>query len=119
MGIHPDLIVARCNEPLEDALLKKIAMFCNVRPDCVIENRTLPILYEAPLMLERQGFSAIVCRELGLETPAPDLADWAEMVQDPVLATALMDRILHHARCFSLRGESYRLKHPELYAHKE
>ena len=80
MGIHPDLIVARCNEPLEDALLKKIAMFCNVRPDCVIENRTLPILYEAPLMLERQGFSAIVCRELGLETPAPDLADWAEMV---------------------------------------
>ena len=80
MGIHPDLIVARCNEPLEDALLKKIAMFCNVRPDCVIENRTLPVLYEAPLMLERQSFSAIVCRELGLETPAPDLADWAEMV---------------------------------------
>ena len=80
MGIHPDLIVARCNEPLEDALLKKIAMFCNVRPDCVIENRTLPVLYEAPLMLERQSFSAIVCRELGLETPAPDLADWTEMV---------------------------------------
>jgi CTP synthase len=80
MGIHPALIVARCNEPLEDALLKKIAMFCNVRPDCVIENRTLPVLYEAPLMLERQSFSAIVCRELGLETPAPDLADWAEMV---------------------------------------
>jgi DNA replication protein DnaC len=41
------------------------------------------------------------------------------MVQDPVLSTALMDRILHHARCFSLRGESYRLKHPELYAHRD
>lgn len=45
-----------------------------------------------------------------------EIPDWAEMVGDPVLATALMDRILHHARCFSLQGGSYRLKHPELYA---
>lgn len=52
-------------------------------------------------------------------TTNKEIPDWAEMVQDPVLATALMDRILHHARCFSLRGESYRLKHPELYAHKD
>ena len=80
MGIHPDIIVLRCNEPLEDSLLKKIAMFCNVAPDCVIENRTLPVLYEAPLMLERQGFSGIVCRELGLETPPPELSDWETMV---------------------------------------
>ena len=81
MGIHPDIIVLRCNEPLEEALMRKIAMFCNVRPDCVIENRTLPSLYEAPLMLESQGFSAIVCRELGMETPPPRLADWEAMVQ--------------------------------------
>ncbi len=52
-------------------------------------------------------------------TTNKEIPDWAEMVQDPVLATALMDRILHHARCFSLRGESYRIKHPELYAHRE
>jgi DNA replication protein DnaC len=52
-------------------------------------------------------------------TTNKEIPDWAEMVQDPVLATALMDRILHHARCFSLRGESYRLKHPELYAHRD
>ena len=81
MGIHPDIIVLRCNEPLEEALMRKIAMFCNVRPDCVIENRTLPSLYEAPLMLESQGFSGIVCRELGMETPPPRLADWEAMVQ--------------------------------------
>ena len=81
MGIHPDIIVLRCNEPLDKALMGKIAMFCNVRPDCVIENRTLPSLYEAPLMLESQGFSGIVCRELGLETPPPKLADWEAMVQ--------------------------------------
>ena len=81
MGIHPDIIVLRCNEPLEEALMRKIAMFCNVREDCVIENRTLPTLYEAPLMLEAQGFSGIVCRELGLETQPPRLADWEAMVQ--------------------------------------
>ena len=81
MGIHPDIIVLRCNEPLEEALMRKIAMFCNVRPDCVIENRTLPTLYEAPLMLEKQGLSGIVCRELGLMTPSPALADWEAMVE--------------------------------------
>ncbi len=81
MGIHPDIIVLRCNEPLEESLMRKIAMFCNVREDCVIENRTLPALYEAPLMLEKQGFSGIVCRELGLETHLPQLADWEAMVQ--------------------------------------
>ena len=81
MGIHPDIIVLRCNEELEEALLRKIAMFCNVPPDCVVENRTLPILYEAPLMLEKQNFSGIVCRELGLEVPPPELAEWTAMVE--------------------------------------
>ncbi|MBQ6503922.1 MAG: CTP synthase [Flexilinea sp.] len=81
MGIHPDIIVLRCNEPLEQGLMQKIAMFCNVSPDCVIENRTLPVLYEAPLMLEQQNFSGIVCRELGIEAAEPDLKDWASMVE--------------------------------------
>jgi len=81
MGINPNIIVLRCDEPIEDqAVLDKIALFCNVKPDCVIENRTLPVLYEAPLMLERANFSGIVCRELGIEAPEPDLADWREMV---------------------------------------
>ncbi len=81
MGIHPDIIVLRCNEALEESLLQKIAMFCNLRPDCVFENQTLPILYEAPLMLEKQDFSGVVCRELGLETPPPDLREWTAMVE--------------------------------------
>ena len=54
-------------------------MFCNVKPDCVIENRTIPILYEAPLMLEKRDFSLIVCRELGLWTKAPELSEWKTM----------------------------------------
>ena len=87
MGIHPDIIVLRCNEPLEENLIQKIAMFCNVAPDCVIENRTLPILYAAPLMLEEQGLSGIVCRELGITAPEPDLRDWAAMVQRVLTAS--------------------------------
>ncbi len=80
LGIHPNLIVLRCDEPLEPSIFQKIALFCNVRPDCVIENLTLPDLYEAPLMLERSHFSEVVCRELGLTVPKPDLAEWEEMV---------------------------------------
>ena len=83
MGVNPNIIVLRCDEPLEPSIFEKIALFCNVKRDCVIENITLPNLYEAPLMLEKSNFSSVVCRELGLETKAPDLADW----------TALVDRI--------------------------
>ncbi|MBR2765298.1 MAG: CTP synthase [Blautia sp.] len=80
MGIKPDIIVLRCDEPLEESIFRKIAMFCNVKEDCVIENRTLESLYEAPLMLEEAGFSSVVCRELGLDVPEPDLTEWKEMV---------------------------------------
>ena len=80
MGISPNIIVLRCDEPLEPEIFRKIAMFCNVKPDCVIENRTLPTLYEAPLMLEDEDFSLIVCRELGLWTRPPQLDEWRAMV---------------------------------------
>ncbi|MBP3305126.1 MAG: CTP synthase, partial [Oscillospiraceae bacterium] len=81
MGVKPDIIVLRCDEPLEESIFRKISMFCNVKPDCVIENITLPVLYEAPLMLEKSNLSGIVCRELGLETTAPDLTEWEQMVR--------------------------------------
>ena len=81
-GISPDIIVLRCDEPITDrSVFEKIAGFCGVRPDCVIENVTLPSLYEAPLMLEAANFSSVVCRELGLKTPPPDLREWREMVE--------------------------------------
>ena len=81
MGVKPDIIVLRCDEPLEESIFQKISMFCNVKPDCVIENITIPVLYEAPLMLEKANLSAIVCRELGLTTPQPDLTEWKQMVE--------------------------------------
>lgn len=87
MGISPNVIVLRCDEPLEKSIFKKIAMFCNVRPDCVIENRTIPILYEAPLMLEKNGLCDIVCREMGIECKKPDLKSWENMVKSIKNAT--------------------------------
>lgn len=82
MGISPDVIVLRADERITDAdIFQKIAGFCNVALDCVIENRTLPILYEAPLMLEEAKLSEIVCRELHIDAPAPDLREWKEMVE--------------------------------------
>ncbi len=81
MGVKPDIIVLRCDEPLEDSIFQKISMFCNVKSDCVIENITIPVLYEAPLMLEKQNFSGIVCRELGIKTPDPDLKEWKELIE--------------------------------------
>ena len=80
MGVKPDIIILRCDEPLEESIFKKIAMFCNVKPDCVIENITLPVLYEAPIMLEKSNFSAIVCRELGIHAPDIDMSEWNEML---------------------------------------
>ena len=65
------------------------------------------------------GFVSDACGRSSLVfTTNKGMPDWAEMVGDPVLATAPMDGILHHARCFSLQGESYRLKHPEPYARR-
>ncbi len=80
MGINPNIIVLRCDEPLEKSIFEKISLFCNVKPDCVVENITLPLLYEAPLMLEQSNFSEVVCRELNIKTEAPDLSDWEAMV---------------------------------------
>ena len=81
MGINPDIIVLRCDRPLEKSIFRKIALFCNVREECVIENLTLPDLYEAPLMLERSGFSEAVCKRLGITAPRPRLDEWMKMVE--------------------------------------
>ena len=80
MGISPDIIVCRVDEPMDESIKHKISLFCNVKPDCVIENMTLPILYECPIMLESQNFSDVVCRELGIDAPPPELTSWKEML---------------------------------------
>ena len=82
MGINPNIIVLRTDEKITDeTIFSKIAHFCNVKDDCVIENTTLPTLYAAPLMLEKAGLAAVACRELGLKSPVPDLKDWENLVE--------------------------------------
>ncbi len=81
MGISPNIIVARADEPLSFDIIKKISLFCNVKEDCVIENLTLPGLYEAPIMLHNKGLDEVVCRELGLTLPKADLTEWCEMIE--------------------------------------
>ena len=80
MGVNPNIIILRCDEPLESSIFDKISLFCNVKRDCVIENITLPNLYEAPLMLEKANFSAVVCRELGIYSDGLNLKEWSQMV---------------------------------------
>ena len=81
VGIQPDILVCRTDAPITEDIRRKIALFCNVSPDCVIQNTTASTLYEAPLLLEKEGLSEAVCRGLSLDCPEPDLAEWAAMVE--------------------------------------
>ena len=80
LGITPNIIVFRTDDHVDPAIIRKIALFCNVKEDCVIETLTVPSLYEAPIELEKKNISTVVCRELGLTTPEPDLREWKEML---------------------------------------
>ena len=81
VGIQPDVLVCRTDTPISEDIRMKIALFCNVEPECVIQNATASTLYEVPLLLEREGLSGVVCRKLGLECPEPRLDEWREMVE--------------------------------------
>lgn len=81
LGIQPDILVCRCDEPITEDIRHKIALFCNVQPDCVIQNATAEILYEVPLLMAAEGLDEVVCRKLGLITHQPDLREWTAMVK--------------------------------------
>lgn len=80
LGIAPDIIVARTDVPMHPSVKQKISLFCNVDPECVIENSTLPVLYSVPKMLEEQHMSEIVCRKLGIEAKELDWREWDDML---------------------------------------
>ncbi|MDP4151832.1 MAG: CTP synthase [Bacillota bacterium] len=80
IGIQPDIIVCRTDIPMDCEIRKKVALFCNVSPDAVIENSTEKILYGVPLMLARQGLDKVVCKKLRLKAPEPDLTEWLAMI---------------------------------------
>ena len=80
LGIQPDVILCRSDYPLSKEILEKISLFCNIPVDHAIPNLTADILYEVPLMLEREGLADVVVQRLGLDCHAPDLAEWSAMV---------------------------------------
>ena len=81
LGIQPDILVCRCDAPITEDIRRKIALFCNVEPDCVIQNTTAETLYEVPLLMAKEGLDEVVCRKLGLITHQPDLREWSAMVK--------------------------------------
>ena len=81
LGIQPDILVCRCDANIPDEVRRKIALFCNVQPDCVIQNTTAETLYEVPLLMAKEGLDEVVCRKLGLLTHQPDLREWSAMVR--------------------------------------
>lgn len=87
LGIAPNIIICRCDREVTEDVKNKISLFCNIKKDCVIENSTLPNLYEAPLMLEKSKFSEVVCRELGIKGTTCDLREWTEMIESVRNAT--------------------------------
>lgn len=80
MGIWPDILVCRSDYPLDNAMKAKIAQFCNVKKDHVLQNLDAPSLYEVPLMLEKEHLAQAVCECLHIPCPEPDLRDWNQMV---------------------------------------
>ena len=82
MGIQPDIIVCRSEQPLDQGLKDKIALFCNVPNSHVLQNLDVEYLYEAPLAMEQENLAKVVCESLKLDCPEPDLTDWKQMVND-------------------------------------
>ena len=81
IGIQPDIIVCRSERTISADLKRKISLFCNVAPNCVIENLDASSIYEVPLMLENEGLAERVCQKLGVECGEPDLSEWKAMVE--------------------------------------
>jgi CTP synthase len=81
IGIQPDVLICRSDRPLDEAIKRKIALFCNVDFGCVVESRTVDSTYQIPLLLHEQGLDREVCRRLALETKEPDLRPWRAMVE--------------------------------------
>ena len=80
LGIQPNILVVRTEAPVTDSMRKKIAMFCDVDENAVIESRDVKVLYEIPLKLQKQGMDQLVVDHFGLDVPEADMRDWTNMI---------------------------------------
>lgn len=81
LGIKPDVLVCRSELKIQDNMKEKIALFCNVRKENVIQNSTVDVLYEVPLMLEKEGLAKVVCEHLKLKNKQPNNAEWESLIK--------------------------------------
>lgn len=103
-GIQPDIILCRTERSLTKSIREKLALFCNVASNAVIENRTAKSIYEVPLMLEKEGIAHLLCEQLEIPDGRSDISSWKEMVDtlyslDSVVKIALVGKYveLHDA----------------------
>ena len=99
IGIQPDMIVCRSDQPLSDSVRQKIALFTDVEPRAVVPAYTADSVYEVPLMLEQEGVADFIAERLGLSTAEPDLAEWRDLVahirqSKPALKVALVGKYI-------------------------
>ncbi|KRL66284.1 CTP synthetase [Companilactobacillus versmoldensis DSM 14857 = KCTC 3814] len=80
IGIQPNILVVRTEKPMPQSMKDKIASFCDVDPEAVIESRDASSIYDVPLNLQAQDFDDIVCRYLNLDTQKSDMSDWNKLV---------------------------------------
>ena len=81
IGIQPDMIVCRTEHKISQDMKDKLALFCNVDEDCIIQNMDAESLYEVPIMLEEEGIAKVACKKLGIEDKEPDMAEWLSMLE--------------------------------------
>ncbi|MGO2100016.1 CTP synthase [Vagococcus salmoninarum] len=81
LGIQPNILVVRTEEPISESMKEKLALFCDVETEAVIESLDVNTLYSIPLNLKKQGMDEIVCQHLGLETPEADMTEWLALEQ--------------------------------------
>lgn len=82
LGIRPDILVCRTEHDLNEGLRKKLAMFCDIDYDAVIEAKDASTIYEIPLIMEKEGLADVTCKKLGIENRKADLAPWEKIVYD-------------------------------------
>jgi CTP synthase len=88
LGIQPDILVLRTEHTLKTDILRKVALFCNVAEEAVVQSVDVPTIYEVPLVLQRQGMDVTVLKKVGLEVgETPDLKQWKEFLNKKNAAT--------------------------------
>jgi len=104
IGIQPDIIVCRTEHEISQEAKDKLALFCNVDKNCVIQNIDCDSLYKVPLLLEKERLAEIVCKKLSIANNTPDLADWCEVIEkesnlDKIITVGLVGKYveLHDA----------------------